>query len=246
MSAVVVNLFTVPPASPVPGLATGGGTSGAGSPSSSPSTAAPTTPTGSTPAPVVPPIGGPQTVTDFPDRPDQGNQVIKGAVLYQFVGATQYAGIPGFWEPVVSPAPSLQGTHADRASFSAAAYPAGTQFFETDRQVVYQTDGTNWLYWSGAMSGVLAALPTDLGTNDVGFVYQALDFKHLYNWTGSGWIFAPTDAGSGQLIVDHPGFFISDGFYGLCDGSTYSVAQSDGTTANVTTAVLSPPTYIRR
>ena len=243
MSAVVVNLFTVPPAAPVPGLATGGGD---GSGSNSANTPGPTTPTGSTPAPVVPPIGGPQTVTDFPSTPDQGTQVKKAGVVYQFVGATQYAGIPGFWEPVVSPAPALQGTHAARAGFSASAYPAGTQYFETDRQVVYQSDGTNWLYWSGAMSGVLSALPTDLGANDAGFVYQALDFKHLYNWTGSGWTFAPTEPGSGMLVVDHPGFFLSDGFYGLCDGSTYSVAQSDGTTANVTTAVLTPPTYIRR
>ncbi len=185
-------------------------------------------------------------MTSFPTLPDPGTQVILGGVLYQWVGSTQYAGIPGFWEPVVSTAPALQDTHANRlTNYPASNYAAGTLFFETDRTVIYKSDGSTWSYWSGAMAGPLGDLPVDLGAADAGFHYQATDYKHLYLWAGSAWNFDPADAGSGFLVVDGPGFFIADGLYGLCDGSTYSVAQDDGNTANVTPAVAAN-TYIRR
>ena len=95
------------------------------------------------------------------------------------------------------------------------------------------------------MAGALASLPVGLGAADAGFHYQALDYKHLYIWGGSAWTFDPNDPGSGFLTVAGPGFFIADGLYGLCDGSTYTVAQGNGTTNSVTPAVAAN-TYIRR
>jgi len=243
MPPTIVNLFPIPPAPALPGLATGGtGTTGSAPVPSD----TPTTPSGSTPPPITPPIGGVPTVTTFPTQPDPGQQVIMGGVLYQWVGSTQYAGIVGFWEPVVSPAPALQDTHANRlANYPAANYAEGTTFFETDRTVVYIIQSGAWVFWSGAMAGQLADLPNDLGGGDAGFHFQCLDFKHLYKWAGSTWNFDPNDPGSGFLTVAGPGFFIADGLYGLCDGSTYTVAQGDGTTTSVTPAVAAN-TYIRR
>lgn len=242
MPAVIVNLASFPPLPATPGLATGGGGSQATSQPGNP----PTTGTGTTPTPVNVPTTGPPIVTEFPSLPNPGDQVILDGVLYQWVGSGQFAGITGFWEPVVSTPPGLQGTHLVRlASYPAASYAEGTLFYETDRQVVYKVQGIVWIYWSGAMAGALAGLPTDLGTNDTGFTYQATDYRHLYRWTGAGWEFDPNDAGSGWLVQAGPGFFISSGLFGLSDGSSYLVSQSDGTTSNVTTAVLAN-TYLRR
>jgi len=182
----------------------------------------------------------------LPASGNPGQQVIVGGVLYQWVGSGQFAGIPGFWEPVVATAPTLQDTHANRlVNYPATNYTTGTLFYETDRTVVYIIAGGIWTYWSGAMNGPLGNLPVDLGAADAGFRFQATDYKHLYDWSGSAWAFDANDAGSGFLVVAGPGFFIADGLYGLCDGSTYSVAQSDGSTANMTPAVAAN-TYLRR
>lgn len=239
MPATIINLFPIPPAPALPGLATGG------TPASA-SAGNPTTPQGTTPPPVAPPVGGIPVVTSLPSPGEPGAQVMLGGVLYQFVGAAQYPGIPGFWEPVVGDPPALQDTHANRlANYPASNYAAGTLFFETDRTVVYKSDGSTWNFWSGAMAGALSALPVDLGASDAGFHFQATDFRHLYLWAGSAWNFDPADQGSGFTVLAGPGFFISNGLWGLCNGSTYSVAQSAGGTANQTPAVAAN-TYLRR
>lgn len=217
-------------------------------PTSISSNPAPLTPSGTTPPPpptINPPSGIP-IVTSLPAFPTSSYQVMYNGILYQFVGSSQFAGIPGFWEPVVSPAPALQDTHANRLlHYPAGSYAVGTTFYETDRLSVYIVQGGVWTWYSGAMNGPLAGLPTDLGAADVNFRYQATDYKHLYKWGGAAWAFDPNDAGSGFLVFNGPGFFIADGFYGLCDGSTYSVAQSNGSLLNVTPAVTAN-TYIRR
>lgn len=210
----------------------------------SPSTV-PTTPNGSTP---VPPVVNPSppTVSALPANGDAVQQVLFNGVLYQWVGSSQFAGITGFWEPVVPSPPALQDTHANRlAHFPAGSYPTGTLFFETDRTVIYIVQAGAWVWWSGAMADVLANQPTDLGADDVGFPFQATDYKHLFRWGGAAFAFDSNDPGSGWLVVDHPGFFLTNGLYGLCDGSTYAVAQTDATTMPVTPAVAAN-TYIRR
>lgn len=207
---------------------------------------APTTPIGTTPPPPNPPPTGPSTVTALPASGEPGQQVLFNGTLYQWVGSAQYPGIPGFWEPVVTTPPALQDTHANRlAHFPASSYPDGTTFFETDRTIIYIVQASVWTYYSGAMADVLANIPSDLGSADAGFPFQATDFRHLYRWSGAVWAFDPNDMGSGQLVFAGPGFFLSTGLWGLCDGSTYTVAQSNGTTSPVTTSVITN-TYIRR
>lgn len=209
------------------------------------SSAPPLTPSGTTPPPPSSSPSGPPTVSAFPNTPDQGAQVIMNGILYQFVGATQFAGIPGFWEPVVATSPALQDTWANRALYPPGSYPEGTPILYTDREVVYVVSGGVWIYWSGAMPGNLADLPSDLAADDAGFPFQAKDFKHLYRWSGAVWAFDTNDQGSNFLQLAAPGFFTTNGLWGLSDGSTYTVALGNGTTTSVITTPIDN-TYLRR
>lgn len=241
MPATIVNLFPIPPAPPLPGLAMGG--VAPATPAATPPSAVPP---GTTPPVNPPPVGGPPVVTSLPAGGNNGDQVILNGVLYQFW--VQLAGIPGFWSPVISSPPALQDIWANRANYPAANYVEGTTILYTDRTVVYIVQSGAWVFWSLAMTGLLADLPNDLGPGDAGFHFLASDCRHLYLWAGSAWNFDPLDAGSGFTILaggSYGYFQISTGLWGLCDGSSYLVAQDDGTTASVTPAVAAN-TYIRR
>lgn len=93
-------------------------------------------------------------------------------------------------------------------------------------------------------AGVLANIPQGLGTADAGREYRATDYRHRYIWSGTAWQFAEGD-GSGQIVAGQPdGSAPNGGLWGLCDGSTYAVAQDDGSVANVTTQDLTGDVFV--
>ncbi len=94
----------------------------------------------------------------------------------------------GNFIPVAAQAIILYDTHANRvANFLPANYPKGTPFLETDRNVLYYNDGTEWAYGTGTMVDVFANRPTDLVTTDINFLFISTDTLHEYFWTGSAW-----------------------------------------------------------
>lgn len=83
------------------------------------------------------------------------------------------------------------GTHARRLSLNTGKLPNGALYFETDRNnVEYQLQGNKWFYTSGTMLGTLSPdqRPTDLSTNDAGFMFQGTDTNKLYRWSGAAWV----------------------------------------------------------
>lgn len=83
------------------------------------------------------------------------------------------------------------GTHAERLAASVTDLTAGTTWYETDRTVTYTLLASKaWSYTSGVMVGLDGAWPTDLGTSDTGFRYDASDTLKGYRWTGTAWEFS--------------------------------------------------------
>jgi len=81
------------------------------------------------------------------------------------------------------------GTHASRPAPGDDA-PARTLYIETDRgNVIYENQAGAWHYSAGVMTDVLANRPSDLGANDVGFIFTDTNFEGIqYRWTGSAWL----------------------------------------------------------
>jgi len=139
----------------------------------------------------------------------------------------------------------LEGTHAERVSptdpkYDPANFRPGTWFYETDRKILYQVrivgDAPVWVYVAGTMRNTLANKPTDLGTNDTGFLFYATDYTHTWRWTGTTWEYAPGDRASGEIA-----WFTADPGTGwkLCNGSS-----GTRTTATATTAAVATPNLI--
>ncbi len=93
--------------------------------------------------------------------------------------------------------------------------------------------GTGWLWSSGSWTDVLAQIPT-LSSSEVGGVFSASDYLHSWRWTGVRWHFAPGDA-SGYVVGRTSGFVPHGGLWAICDGSSVSVAQDDGTISSEAT-----------
>lgn len=90
--------------------------------------------------------------------------------------------------------------------------------------------------------GTLAEIPTRLGSDDEGYLYEVEDYKHVLRWTGSAWEFAPGDPGSGFL--QH--FAVAPGSeWKLCDGTATTYLKSDGTTASITPPDLQTGQYLK-
>lgn len=153
------------------------------------------------------------------------------------------------------------GTHADRLALDGmgrlmvdpAKYVLGGLFFETDRTVEYQIrlvgstiKTQQWVYASGEMTGAtLADLPADLGGNDAGFLFHDSNLQHSYKWDGSAWSFGPADDHmAGQVSASAGGAVPRAGAWQACNGSTVTVSVGDGTTANVTTPILTGDTFL--
>jgi hypothetical protein len=191
-------------------------------------------------------------VTALPG-PNDPLSVIGSTVLYQGVQWT-YTLLPNvsptpFWFRSSALGTTLQDTHANRlANYPATSYPVGTNFYETDTTITYQVQdigGNVWLYVNGVFRDVLANIPTGLGVDDFGYWFKATDFLHDYNWDGTAWHFATSDPGSDFYTTTLNPAGPNGGLWGKADGSTYTVAQDNGTTANVTTSVTAN-TWLRR
>lgn len=80
------------------------------------------------------------------------------------------------------------GTHATRPAASAV----GNLYAESDRRVIYVTEliaaAPAWVYNGGTFEATLANRPTDLSTNDTGFLFYATDNYTKYVWTGAVWV----------------------------------------------------------
>lgn len=91
----------------------------------------------------------------------------------------------------------LIGTHADRLSlYPPDTMPAGSRYFESDRKLLYISDGSNWIYVSGSIACTQSTLPGDLTANDAGLAADVTDFLHKLRWGGSSWAWAPGDVGT--------------------------------------------------
>lgn len=143
----------------------------------------------------------------------------------------------------------LSNTHAKRvetypstgdAKYPAGAYPVGTLFYETDRDVTYKAvdDGSGghiWQYSHGIMRGTLSPdqKPAGLTADDEGFIFESTDFDHFYRWSGAAWAYAPGDLGSSYVVhwIQTPQ---KPHAWALCDGSVVTKTTNAGGTASVT------------
>ncbi len=122
----------------------------------------------------------------------------------------------------------LEDTHANRlALYPAANSPVGTLFWETDRTVLYAVENQSgtlaWKYAAGMYNATYANRPTDLGTNDAGFLYFPSVYIHICRWSGAGW--GITDGGGGWIAdcVVNPG-----AGWQLCDGTATTYLALSG------------------
>jgi hypothetical protein len=79
---------------------------------------------------------------------------------------------------------------------------------------------------------LIANIPTGLNEGDAGLKFYATDYQHVYRWTGAGWSYDDTDAGSGfiQWFLVAP----RKGLWQLCNGaSPVTESTATGTTALV-------------
>jgi hypothetical protein len=131
-------------------------------------------------------------------------------------------------------------THANRASANLTA--VGTYGTESDRGVVYQVQSVGsskaWVYISGQFKAAFADRPTDLGSNDAGFLWHVSDYAHLLRWTGTGWEFVDEMGGYFAFRVVAP-----DGNgWALCDGSaTHYLHITAGVVSEV---AITPPDLV--
>jgi hypothetical protein len=128
-------------------------------------------------------------------------------------------------------------THANRASANLTA--VGTYGTESDRGVVYQVQSVGsskaWVYISGQFKAAFADRPTDLGSNDTGFLWHVSDYAHLLRWTGTGWEFVDEMGGYFAFRVVAPD---GNGWV-LCDGTaTHYLHITAGVVSEV---AITPP-----
>jgi len=116
--------------------------------------------------------------------------------------------------------------HATRTQLNPQNVSTGTIFYETDRTAFYVSNGASWLYLTGVFSGVLAALPDDLGANDVGFLANVTDYNHLLQWSGTSWGWGPGETGGG-FTIPFVGTPTSMGWH-AADGSNVNQLQPNG------------------
>lgn len=189
------------------------------------------------------------TVSSLPILEDplsqDGALVNYNDILYRFQADVE----PGEWLPQGAVAVLIKDTHANRIDpnkYPATKYPLNSVFYESDRRVYYHVVLVNgvktWVLLPdlGVMRDVLANKPTDLGANDVGFLFHATDYNHIWRWYGSGWQYAPGDRVSGEIawFTENPGVG-----WALCDGSNVTRTKSDATTASVTLPNLTTGVY---
>lgn len=100
----------------------------------------------------------------------------------------------------------IVGSHNVRLTvYGSASSPTGTLFYEIDRHVLYVINdipNKHWEFVAGCMVDVLANIPTDLGSTDVGFLFFATDTTTLYIWDGTAFV-----AAGGTTVVSSRQFW---------------------------------------
>jgi len=144
-------------------------------------------------------------------------------------------------------------THANRALYNANSYPAGSLYFETDRQILYvcrQNGATReWRYASGMFytATAPATVATDapaLGTADVGVQINWTTYNRPYRWTGAAW--ARADAEPVGRIMTVTGVEAPGAGWQLCDGSAgVTVTTATGGTTTVTVPNYATSAYLK-
>lgn len=124
----------------------------------------------------------------------------------------------------------IQNTHVNKVLYPPANYALGSFYWETDRTVLYMNQtvkaANTWVYITGTMRGLLAELPSDLGNDDAGFLFEVTDYAHVLVWR-SGWNFFGND--SSNYFVDGTASAPSPVGWHACDGTTVQFLKSDGT-----------------
>jgi hypothetical protein len=241
MPAVIVNLTSVPPAAPVPGLATGG-TSAAGLTANTPGVPLDPSgvPTSSQPLPSSTPI-----VMSLPTAGDP-LAIVGQYVVYQGQPYIYTAGISGgadYWKLDVTGSPSIRDVWANLSLYPAANYPLGTVFLATDRTVSYavqQPGGVNtWIYYNGVYEDVIANVPSDLDQTSIGFIFRASDYFHSWQWNGTVWHLTTGGFPPGYIIqVLSPAYLPPGALWHALDGSTVPISQDNATLVNETLATV--------
>lgn len=132
------------------------------------------------------------------------------------------------------------------------APPIRTPFVDAN-----STDGSGinqpWIKWFNAIQQELSlvqqvsatqdSLPTDFTSVDSGLLVAISDYGHLLEWSGSAFVWAVGEAGSGYvaLFVNPP---TQKGWH-LCDGSTVKQLQQDGSLIDVVLPTIAN-TYFRQ
>ena len=126
--------------------------------------------------------------------------------------------------PLPSSSGMLFGTHAVR--LTTPALPNGQLFYETDRFVVYYSDNNIWWYFGRYMNLLLAGIPMDLTSSDLGFLFLATDYHRSFVWTGSVWTRAQGERPTREVIYscENPG-----SGWQLCDGSSCTWTNDNAT-----------------
>lgn len=128
------------------------------------------------------------------------------------------------------------GTHAERLLRDPLSIEQGSQFYESDRDALYQVQGGVWQWVAGCMRGTLSPdqKPSDLGTDDANFLFYSTDFQHIYRWDGSAWAYATECGEIGSAYVVMRIGAPATGVWQLCDGSTVTRSTSTGGTSSIT------------
>jgi hypothetical protein len=148
-------------------------------------------------------------------------------------------------------APGSKAVRIDAYAARGAAHMFSHTLFEaSDRNyIAWASNGANWIYAYGIhqrTQSQLAALAATLGTNDTGYQVWVTDFEHRMVWSGTAWVFAAGDPGSGFVSIGKPtGAVPNGGVWGICDGTAYTVLNADGTTTSLTTQNLTGDVFIK-
>jgi hypothetical protein len=116
-------------------------------------------------------------------------------------------------------------THKTRPDANAQA--VGTYGTDIDRGVVYQVQtvkaAQTWVYASGVMSDTIANQPSDLGTDDIGFLFFATDTYQQFRWDGSAWV-EVTQANLVQIAYASAGLALTTSFQDIT-GATITLTR---------------------
>lgn len=131
---------------------------------------------------------------------------------------------------VVAQVTVREDTHAQRVSGSyTPPIGGGFLFYETDRDILYVSNSSAWLYTGGVYASTFANQPAGLTVNDAGFLFYATDQDSMYIWTGAAW-----DTISRRILLG--------GFYGIFTHAnsadrTYTLPNATGNIVYETAAL---------